>query len=173
MASQLTVDNIVGATSSSAVHVPGAVVQVKTGAQEGTVQTTSTTLVASNLKVTITPKFSNSLILVSWGGGNMFGSSTLSHEIHTSLYRQVAGGGWGFISGQSHFDETSLTGAGNISLHTIMAGRGSQGAWVPDKPSTTSAVEYQVYFKANTAWGTAVFNTNNISAQIMAMEIAQ
>ena len=64
MASTLTVDNIVGATSASAVHVPGSVIQVVEGSYNTQTDISSGSYVDSGLSVIITPKFSSSKVYV-------------------------------------------------------------------------------------------------------------
>lgn len=66
MASQLTVDNIVGATSASAVHLPGGVVQVVQNivTTNNYAITTSDYPTATGFTATITPKFATSKILI-------------------------------------------------------------------------------------------------------------
>ena len=66
MASQLTVDNIVGATTANTVHLPGHVIQVVSAEKTDTTAYNSTlgTWTDAGLSCTITPKFNNSKILV-------------------------------------------------------------------------------------------------------------
>jgi len=65
MASTLTVDNIVGATTAANVHIPGHVIQVVRGVIPTASETiSSTSYAASSLYVTITPKSSTSSILL-------------------------------------------------------------------------------------------------------------
>ena len=68
MASQLTVDTIVGATTAGTVKVPGAIVQTVHGKFTGQVAVSGTSgndrIVDIGLSATITPKFSNSKIII-------------------------------------------------------------------------------------------------------------
>jgi hypothetical protein len=65
MASTLTVDNIVGATSSSNIHIPGSVVQIQSSSNGDSWSTTSGSYVTiTDMTVTITPKFSTSKLYV-------------------------------------------------------------------------------------------------------------
>ena len=66
MASQLTVDNIVGATSSDKIHIPGHVLQVvaQTGGFSGTISSLTTYVDLTNGTLTITPTSATSKILV-------------------------------------------------------------------------------------------------------------
>ena len=57
MASTLTVDNIIGATDSSAVHIPGSIIQVEDFQRVGSNSITSTSFVTTGITKTITPKF--------------------------------------------------------------------------------------------------------------------
>ena len=65
MASQLTVDNIVGATTAGNVHIPGAVIQVKsTNTNTRTTHGSTSYQVIDDIVATITPKYATSKILV-------------------------------------------------------------------------------------------------------------
>ena len=134
MASTLTVDNIVGATSASKVHVPGGVVQVvstsKTDAYTATVNTP--TLV---MAVTITPKYSNSKILVTASVQACTGTGSRAfiqlRKNNAVLTQGDASGNRRRCHAQiSNMDVGFME---SISMEHL------------DTPSTTSSTTYQVY----------------------------
>jgi|13_taG_2_1085334.scaffolds.fasta_scaffold43777_2 hypothetical protein len=64
MASTLTVDNIVGATTASAVHIPGGVVQVQNTYSNTQAATTSAGVAIDGASLSFTPKYNNSKLLI-------------------------------------------------------------------------------------------------------------
>ena len=95
MASTLTVDNIVGATTAASVKTPaGTVLQTQVNKYDTEVTTTSSTFAATGASVTITPKFATSHILVGIQGTvYMFGNSiTTEPKVGFKLYRSEGGG---------------------------------------------------------------------------------
>lgn len=112
MASTLTVDNIVGATSSGSIHIPGTVVQTvlwtipaQTRSTAGTSWSVSTVPTIANTysvdDYTLTKKFSNSKVILSASG----------HVDHNNI---AAGGGTGAFSTVALFLDSpeTLLGAG-------------------------------------------------------------
>ena len=114
MASTLTVDNIVGATSSGNIHIPGHVVQVvlyrltgsSTGNSHSRVDITSETAWSDLMSQTITTKFANSKILVKMHAVGY--NSTVAIKVQGRILRDstvIDGDGyawWG--SAASHMD---------------------------------------------------------------------
>ena len=95
MASTLTVDNIVGATTAANVKTPaGTVLQTQVNKYDTEVTTTSSTFAATGASVTITPKFATSHILVGIQGTvYMIGNSiTTEPKVGFKLYRSEGGG---------------------------------------------------------------------------------
>ena len=79
MASILKTDKIEGVTASGTVQMPaGHVVQVARtySANSSYIQTTSTSLVASGVQCSLTPKFSNSKLLLLASGGLRYNADT-------------------------------------------------------------------------------------------------
>jgi hypothetical protein len=111
MASTLTVDNIVGATSSSNIHIPGTVVQtvlwtipVQTRSTGGTWAVTTVPTIANTYSVddyTFTKKFSNSKVVLSATG----------HVDHTNVNPGGASGSFSIVALFLDSPET-LLGAG-------------------------------------------------------------
>jgi len=160
MASTLTVDNIVGATSASKVHVPGGVVQVVTSQMAASaVGTTSSSYVTTGLSLTITPKFSNSKIYLTCQGGGHY-LPHASAMANVTIYRGSSnlGGTYGFESAYSTSTGYVIT-AHSLSHYDVSIG-------------TTSAITYALYMK--TAGGNYQFqNSDRATITFTAMEIAQ
>jgi len=164
MASTLTVDNIVGATSSDKIHIPGHVVQVVQGVYSTNNSITSSTLTDTGISQAITPTSSSSKILVLINA--VLGlSGTNGAEVYTQIVRD---------STAIRLYERALvlyvaSGGGN---HT----GGSYSYCFLDSPSTTSATTYKLQGRTNS--GTLRINdfysgSGNSASTITLMEIAQ
>jgi hypothetical protein len=133
----------------------GKVLQVVTGTTTSNTSTTSTSFVATNLEVSITPSSaSNKILIISHGSG----SATSGNESYITLYR----------------DATNLGDAtyGMINWGSATAAMAEGfGLTYLDAPNTTSAITYKYYFKVS-GGGTAYFNLNSQVSSITAMEIA-
>jgi hypothetical protein len=130
------------------------VLQVVTGTTTSNTSTTSTSFVATNLEVSITPSSaSNKILIVSHGSG----SATSGNESYITLYR----------------DATNL---GNETYGMINWGSATAamaegfGLTYLDAPNTTSAITYKYYFKVS-GGGTGYFLLNSQVSSITAMEI--
>ena len=156
MASTLTVDNIVGATTASTVHAPGHVIQVQSVASSAQLTLSSTnTWVATGIQLNITPKFSNSKILVtlafSYRTANGTNNSNFTlYRGSTNLLSSTKGTGTVF-SGSSYYQ-------GHMTISFL------------DSPSTTSSTSYQLRYMGNT---TTSINTDSGTGTITLQEIAQ
>jgi len=136
MASTLTVDNIVGATTASTVHAPGHVIQVQSVASSAQLTlSTTNTWVATGIQLNITPKFSNSKILII---ANIdFDANAANRIFFTSIFRN---------------DSVNLGQASNGFNASMSSGgrmMSSVGINHLDSPATTSAVNYEVYARCN------------------------
>lgn len=87
--SALTIDSSGNLTASANVHYAGAVVQVARtyNASSSHISTSSTSLVASGIQCSLTPKFSNSLILVDFSTPMMHSNS--GDKIFAKMYLKV------------------------------------------------------------------------------------
>jgi len=136
MASTLTVDNIVGATSSNSIHIPGHVLQVVSAEKTDTM--TISGAYADVLSATITPKYNTSKILIQvllnashthrYSGCKLFRGST-----QIALGDAIGSVSRVFMSIDSNQDEATQS--------YIM--RTMSGHFV-DSPSTTSATTYKI-----------------------------
>ena len=137
----------------------GSVLQVQNGTTlTGGLNTTSASYTATGVKVTITPSTANSKIYVTANAGLQNGTGGGGTQL--SLYRKIGSGTSTFLhhqggSGLVQYD----SGNNNISAGVMV---------LLDSPNTTSAVEYELYYKRYNT-GTSYFFAN---AQIVAMEIA-
>ena len=162
MASIINVDTINEKTTGSGVKIPGHVVQVVTADIGGTaVTTTSSTLVTSNKSATITPKYSDSKIII---------------QIHlgdTAATNNHAGTGVALYKGSTKLADLTARHAYSVS-GSNPSGLGIAGlspVWF-DSPATTSATTYTIYIN-NGGAGTATLFRDNTDGCIVLMEIAQ
>ncbi len=162
MASILKTDKIEGVTASGTVQMPaGHVVQTVDGSDGTQTASTSSSFVASNVAVTITPKFSTSKIYIAYSM-SLYNATNQAYS-KTTLYRgstNIGDSSWGLSSGGYSTGGHSTDG----------------GAVTIDAPSTTNATTYTVYFAPHNGGsgdGTVYANINGVRGQIIAMEIAQ
>ena len=182
MASTLTVDNIVGATSASIVHAPGHVIQVKqsvfTGVQ--TISGSSFTDITS-LAVTITPTATNSKFLLAFNLG--YGAVTNA----APMFRFTGGNSGNFIGDADGSrnraalymaDDFGNGSAGTFAQMAFMASH-----QYLDTPNTGSAITYKVQGRGDANGGIYINRTHDDvnssgeggrgAASITVMEIAQ
>jgi len=137
--------------------MPG-VIQIVQGTSTTAFSTTSTSYVATNTTVTITPKFDNSKVLV-YAAGPMFNSATAT----TVPFATIAKGGTNLAGadGLARLDGSGLT---DITAPTSMM--------YFDSPATTAATTYDVRIKSSSgssvSWG-----VGTATQVIIAVEIAQ
>ncbi len=156
--STLKVDTIQGKTTAGTVAMPaGHVIQTVTNEFSTDTSTTSTSFVASGLIVSITPKFSTSKIIISLTGGTKtWGTSAPLGP--TNLYRQLTGGSYTSVVRLSYVTQNSSYGLSHSSMY------------IDTSHNTTSAINYQPYFKTNV--GQYWFNYDQ-PVFLTAMEIKQ
>jgi hypothetical protein len=158
MASQLTVDNIVGATSSDKIHIPGHVIQVVQATSATQTDVTSQTYADTGLSASITPTSTSSKILVLVTHRVFKGSANQGGDFRivrgsTSLGDHVKGILYG---GHANEDNMSLT------MQFL------------DSPSTTVATTYKTQMKHNNGNGGIIRTCAASSTDIITlMEIAQ
>jgi hypothetical protein len=159
MASTLTVDNIVGATSASTVHAPGHVIQVVNGTGASNINITTSSRV-DVISLSITPKFATSKILVSicladvgkGTSGNTYGRFWLMRNTG-DLIR---------IAGQvGYTNTTNNNSVGSLSTSYL------------DSPSTTSSTTYKVQGANMQSSGTVEVGSSTSISTITLLEIAQ
>tara|TARA_B100000214_G_scaffold210642_1_gene153002 strand:- start:179 stop:730 length:552 start_codon:yes stop_codon:yes gene_type:complete len=182
--STLTVQNIQGSASSSntisvasghTLHQPGMIIQTQVAQfQEGIgghtrVETTSQTPVATNILVTITPKFSTSKLLVNFSGQGAWNSAATGNAMELYLYRSV--GGASFAA--ADLSSGKVTNYAAYSNDTTGILHSVSFSWL-DNPATTSAVIYKIYIASANGAGQVKFGANTEDLKfISVMEIAQ
>lgn len=137
----------------------GTVLQAQNGTTlTGGLSTTSTSDVATGVKVTITPSATNSKIIITANSGIQNGTGGGGTKL--KLYRKIGSG----TASVLHF----MGGSGLVSYDSGNNHITNGVITFLDSPNTTSAVEYELYY-AKYYTGTSYFFAG---AQIHAIEIA-
>ena len=141
----------------------GSVLQVQYTTITTTINTTNGSLEASGHIVAITPKFTDSKILIQLTGGEQTysGSSGLTVGV-VHYYRQLTGGSYADLSGQ--VSELAL-GGGDGSGY----GHVHSSEFVDTSHNTTSAINYQTYIK--TSANTYYYNYASSNVTLKVTEI--
>ena len=164
--STLYVDTINEKTSGNGVQIPGHVVQVVSNIVTGQQSFTSTSPAASNLSLSITPKYSNSKLLIMITINGVHNGSTAS-GINLHLYRDGSPASIGSLSGNS---ARWLYAA---SYNTAGASIISASLNALDDANNTSSTTYTIYCSLFGS-GTGYFSVNtDDQSSITIMEIAQ
>ena len=170
-------------TDEGAVRVPGTVIQVVNAEKLDTASTNSgmgTSWVDTGLSCTITPKASNSKILVH---ADYAGGVTTAAFNYFRVVRNVGGGTYSMIS------EAATPGSRN-AIHGMVYDSDNQGQVCLqtfnhlDSPATTSAVTYKLQFATGGGGGYVYIGQSNrdgnaadadprASSRIILQEIAQ
>tara|TARA_R110000822_G_scaffold90628_1_gene209420 strand:+ start:260 stop:790 length:531 start_codon:yes stop_codon:yes gene_type:complete len=130
------------------------------------ISTTSTTLVASGVKLSIFPKRENSLILIRYNLPMTHTHSSVGATMVPEL-RRVIGGSTGVV--------TNINPAGTTYPQGYIDPTGNYQSIViadQDFPNTQLEVEYEVYFRS-TSGGNTHLAHNGSSYYLQLMEIAQ
>jgi hypothetical protein len=172
--STLSVDTIQGKTTAGTVAMPtGHVIQTQVFGVSDEVAFNSTSFVATNTTVNITPQFSTSKILIYFTAPLYIGAEG-NHGIAT-VYRET-----GTASAASAISGTNLSGTpwGFGSVHVDSADNNNSyaggnicGAHL-DSPSTTSQLRYTVAVR-NYASASCWYAVNNMRGTIVVQEISQ
>ena len=161
MASTLTVDNIVGATTAAKVSIPNHVVQVVTSTTSTEVSNNTTSDVATGLSATITPSSSSSKI---------FATATIPIQIGSNAGNIVV------LYSLKRGSTVIATTPAKVNVNGIVQLHESISISKVDEPSTTSATTYSVTFKETTQtnrYGSSLVCTDSTTATLTLMEIAQ
>jgi len=189
MASTLKINNLdtasgtdITVAAGKTIKAPGSVVQFvrrdPTAAMVSQVTTNATSFTNTNISITITPKYANSIILIV-GDFHIGLASSYSDYVYGTLKRVISGGATTSL-GHVHSD-------GRDFGVFQRGGSASSNDWAsstftfPDAPNTTSAITYQVWTRNNNTstnhyigWTSATngtFGHNGIF--LNAIEIAQ
>jgi len=140
-----------GTTWVSSTLPTGSVLQVVQATTTSITSTTSTTYQASSLIATITPKFSTSKILLSITGGDVYTNNTgVGGDVR--MYRQINSGGYSAMISATSQDYGYYSGnAALLVPHSFT---------YLDSPATTTAVNYQPYYRVNPSGTAGTFNFN-------------
>ena len=175
MASELHVDAIkhsggtsaITINSSGNVNIPGSVIQVvkSTGGTQS--NTTSTSFVATDISVNITPKFNNSLIRIEVQGvwWLHYGASAEEYFI-TTVYRDSTN------IGSSSSSRVNQFRSGYVDSGNAYNFNNGFTIFTFDTPNTTSQVTYKLYVRSGSGLEVRYSDTNSENT-ITAMEIAQ
>ena len=156
----------------SGVQIPGHIIQVQTTAlHNGTSvpQTTSTTMVATGHTLSITPKYSNSIIMLHYSTSFTSLSNNGAGGTAMKFYRSIGGGSYSVVTSMASthnagfLEYSSGTGNYNHSPGTLMC---------TDSPATTSAITYQLYFQRVGSVSNASIQQDWGGSHFHAMEIA-
>jgi hypothetical protein len=169
MVGTLTVQNLQGPTSganANKVIIPsghtlaaeGHVVQVQTGVKRGVVSTSSSSYVASGLGVSITPKFSNSKLLVGIHGGRPNIASL--QQIDFTIYENTTALSSDRLGSFYHDSGGNIYSAGINYLNTV------------DVTSTTTRT-YNLYYKSAVSGTVYLSDAGDISIYMTVMEVAR
>ena len=152
----LKVDTINEKTSGHGVAIPGHVVQCQQfyNSQTSHVTTTSTSFVASGIAKSITPKYSNSLIIIQ-------SNISMAYATNYMEARMYLGGSPMPSTGNYHVGYIDH----GYNVYSTLTFAGQYQA------SSTSALNFEIYYKAGT--GTAYITHTNASAALTLWEIAQ
>jgi len=140
--STLSVDTIQGKTTSGTVAMPsGHIVQVQRTyvANTTAISTTSTSLTASGIQCSLTPKFSNSLILVDYNSA-MAATTGSGYKLSGMMYLKVGSASIAAMSGASTYH---LTYSRDYNYQPITFG-GSYTA------TSTDTLMFEPYYKSHT-----------------------
>ena len=162
MTSTLYVDNLIEKTSGNGVHIPGHVLQVVHNVSTGQVNSGSSSYANTGLTATITPKHTNSKVLVIVGQPMSFSTATTSAR---EGYWNICRGTTQLIEGGSSFDLTEnntfqITAFGNNLTYL-------------DSPATTNATVYKTQMRVSAGTSDIYVGYGNTSGSMILMEIAQ
>lgn len=166
--SKIYVDEIAGIASANTVAIPGHVIQVVSSGEISTNEnTTSTSFVNSAITVTITPKASDSKILVNAYFYMMVAGAARSRGA-VQLVRTIGG------------TTTTLSGGIAETLHIRDSAAGASTEFAAmqsyqyyDTPGTTDAVTYTIQYKITNGTNVYMYGTaSNAPKNIVATEIA-
>jgi len=127
----------------------GKVLQIVQGKASIQVSTTSTSFTATGLNVTITPSSTSSKVLILGTTHANAGGNTAIFALYRDDTTNI--GSFGYQTGAASYQDVGFT--------------------ILDTPSTTSATEYEVYYRSNTGDSVSCA-PNDISHYIIAIEIA-
>lgn len=134
------------------IKAPGSVVQFAyrdpTATMQSQVTTNSTSFANTNISITITPKYANSVILIV-GDFHVGSAGSYSDYVYGTLKRVISGGATTSL-GHVHSDGRDF---GCFQAYYGSNQWRSSTFTFPDTPNTTSAITYQVWTRNNSTSG--------------------
>tara|TARA_R110000764_G_scaffold163769_1_gene250915 strand:- start:26 stop:514 length:489 start_codon:yes stop_codon:yes gene_type:complete len=161
--STLKVDSLVEKTSGNGVHIAGHVIQVKETfdlSSVGPINISSNSLTATGIICSITPKYSNSKILIDWRA-NM-ADHPLSYG-YGRMFLKVGSGSYSAMSGTGDYNAGYLN-----STHNRYTSLSFSGQY---QPTSTDILYFQPYYVSHANTLTVVHSNSSYSLRLM--EIAQ
>ena len=162
----LKVDTINEKTTGNGVHIPGHMVQFQSNTSGAVSYNNSTTsYIASGVFMDFTPKFSNSIVLVTYQSRrfNLVTAPVVQvkcmRDATTNIGLSTAGSG----VTEAYYQNNNTSGANQIA-------HGAHYMW-QDNPGTTSSVRYELYFAASVSGNG--YLADNGGVQLYIQEIAQ
>ena len=153
----LKVDTINEKTSGNGVQIPGHVVQCQQfyNSQTSHVTTTSTSFVASGITKSITPKYSNSLIIIQSNIGMAYATDWMEAKMYLNGSAMASTGNYhvGYID-DNYNQYSGLTFTGQYQA------------------TSTSALNFEIYYRSASS-ATAYITHTNSSSALTLWEIAQ
>ena len=154
----LKVDTINEKTSGNGVRIPGHVVQCQQfyNSQVSHVTTTSTSFVASGIAKSITPKYSDSLIIIQSNISMSYATDWMSVRMYLNSSPMPSTGDYqvGYLD-DTYNQYTGLTFAGQ------------------HQATSTSALNFEIYYRSASSSTMAYITHNNGSSALTLWEIAQ
>jgi len=161
----LKVDNINEKTTGNGVHIPGHIIQTVRSEYRTYTTVASSAFSATGLTGTITPKFSNSKILITLFVNGLFKNNN-GQFMALSLYK-----------GTSSIAVLDTSVAYNTAGDEVNYGIHTNCYQHEDSPSTTSATTYTLYWRSSDAGTIGINNYNLLNGDslstITLQEIAQ
>ena len=144
------------------VPIQTVVEQYKIGGTTNEHETSSNTYQATYFKVTISPKFANSLIEIKAAPNHKENGSTAYHTI--AVYRSINGGSYSYIGDTISNGQMTIAwdGATIYSIAPVL---------VYDTPNTTSPVTYKLYHRHSQGSYTVRLGENGADEFMSATEI--
>ena len=148
------------------VSIQTVVEQYRTGGGSNEHETSSSTYQATNFKVTISPKFANSLIEIKAAANHKeYGSSTY-HNI--AVYRSIDGQSYSYIGDSISYGQMSIAWGSTMNNNLIY---GIAPILVYDMPNTTKPVTYKLYHRHSSGSQNVRLGENNADEFMSATEI--
>ena len=157
---------IVG-TDAASIYAPGMVVQfVESSTTSNRAEISSSSYVATNCFIDITPKFANSKIQVRLASTINTDTNSTNTAVYT-YYRRIGGGSFSNIRNTTNHYGIGQSYSAQSRTHCPLI------AEIVDAPSTTDIVRYQLYLRTNQSIKVELPATTEEHLVMTALEIKQ